>query len=71
MVFSADELVTAIQILKLAEEMFEHNAHVMYKAGNASETQIYAARAQLSKILHDKLSLVAEIGEPTVSREVH
>jgi hypothetical protein len=70
MVFTADELITAIQILKLSEEMFEQLAHNMYKAGNASETQIYAARAQLSKLLHDKLTLVAEVGEP-ISRDVH
>jgi hypothetical protein len=70
MVFTQDELFSAIQILSFAQVVFEQMSVNCHKEGDDKAMQIWAARAKLSLLLYGKFKDVAVIGEPT-SREVH
>lgn len=64
-ILSTEEMLSAIQILGLARDIFNQCAVDTKATGNESASLIYAARAELSMMLYKKLRDVARVGEPT------
>lgn len=70
MALTAEEMLSAIQILGFSKDMFEQMALDRNKAGDEKATMIWSARANLSMLLWLKLKDVANIGEPS-SDQLH
>jgi hypothetical protein len=69
-VFTADEMLSAINILSFSEDIFKQMSLNLAKEGDAKAGDIFAARATLSHMIYSRFRDAAEIGEPT-SRDVH
>ena len=67
---TAEEMLSAIQILSFSKDMFEQVALESSKSGDEKSTLVWSARANLSMLLWLKLRDVASIGEPS-SGELH
>lgn len=70
LVFSAEEMISTINILSLAKDIFNQMAINLNKEGEGKAGEIYSARAIMSQIIYAKFRDTAEIGEP-VAREIH
>ena len=70
LMLTPDELYSMIQILSFSREIFEQLAITSEKDGKEQARALYAARAQLSSLLYDRLKSVSRAEEP-VSRTLH
>lgn len=67
---SSKELISLMQILSFAKQVFEQMAVNLDKEGQLEEAKTYIARSHISEVLFNKFQMLADIGEPT-SRDVH
>jgi len=70
LVFTADEMLSIINILSFSKDIFDQMAQSLNKEGDPKAGEVFSARAVVSQIIYGKFRDAAEIGEPT-SREVH
>lgn len=70
LMMSAEEVYSVVQILSFSKEIFAQMSLNYVNEGNQKAAAIFAARSELSKILYQKISDMASIGEPT-SKEIH
>jgi hypothetical protein len=70
MVFTADEMLSVINILSFSKEIFNQMAATLEKEGDLKSGEIYTARAIMSQLIYAKFRDTAAIGEPT-AREIH
>lgn len=64
MVLSTEEMMSAVQILGLAKDIFGQAAVDSRAAGNEKSAAVFLARSELSLMLYRKFRDVARIGEP-------
>lgn len=69
-VLSSDEIVSLVQILTFAKQVFDQMTATAVKDKNDVEAAIWGARSKLTSMLYAKFRDVADIGEPT-SRQIH
>ena len=70
LVFTADEMLSAINILSFSEDIFKQMSINLVKEGDVKAGDVFSARAILSHMIYSRFRDAAEIGEPS-SREVH
>jgi hypothetical protein len=70
MVFTDDEMLSIINILSYAKDLYNQMATTLAKEGDAKAGEMFSARAVVSQMIFTKFATAADIGEPT-AREVH
>jgi hypothetical protein len=69
-VMSTQEALALVQLLGFSNASNENLAKYSLDKGDEAANKAYSARAEMSRILHAKITLSIQIGEPH-SRDVH